>query len=81
MDKLNTFKTRLSKIGIKIELSLNYPWIYIDRINGKKVTEKYLGNHGFTAAFSIKDSVVFTDIDKIFWLIRMYSNNSPKAPK
>lgn len=73
--KLNTFITRMDKIGINIELFGNYPWIYIDKINGKKVTEKFQGNHGFTIAFTpIKPGkdIEFTDIKEIFNLIRKY---------
>jgi len=74
-DKLGVFINRLNKIGIKIELVNNYPWIYIDKINGKKVTEKLDGNHGFTIAFlPIRNNqeLNFTDISEIFKLIRNY---------
>ena len=36
MDKLTTFKNRLSKIGIEITLSGNIPWIYLSSVNGKE---------------------------------------------
>lgn len=71
MEKLNIFINRLKKININIELSGNYPWIYIDKINGKKVTEQFLGNHGFTIMFHSKTHE-FTDIKEIFKLIRKY---------
>ena len=51
MDILEVFIKRMDKLGIKIELVGNYPWIYIDKINGEKVKEKFQGNHGFTIAF------------------------------
>ena len=41
MDKLETFIRRLSKLNINIELVGNYPWIYLDKINNKKVVEKF----------------------------------------
>jgi hypothetical protein len=75
MYKLTTFVERLKKIGVDITLLGNYPWIYIDTINGKRVTEKFEGNHGFTIAFSpIKkdQEMQFTDIGEIFKLIRKY---------
>jgi len=74
MDKIKTFIERLSKIGINIELFRNAPWIYIDTINGIKVTEKFHADHGFTLAFTpIKgEQLEFTDISKIFKLIRKY---------
>ena len=51
MDKLVVFIDRLKKIGINIQLTGNFPWIYIDTINGRKVTETFEANHGFTIAF------------------------------
>jgi hypothetical protein len=74
MDKLTIFVDRLNKIGIKIQLSGNAPWIYLDSINGKRVTERYLGNHGFTISFYPRkgEELEFTDITEIFKLIRKY---------
>ena len=75
-NKLKNLKTRLSKINIDIEYLANYPWIYIDTINNKKVTEKFNGNHGFTIAFlpiKLGENLHFTDISEIFKLIRNYS--------
>jgi len=76
-DKLTTVVDRLRKINIDIKLTGNYPWIYIDYINGKRVTEKFQGNHGFTVAF-LKingNGVEFTDTKEIFKLIRKYLEN------
>lgn len=74
MKKIDIFIKRLNKIGIKIEIFCNYPWIYLDTINGKKVTEKYEAEHGFTIAFlPLKDKELeFTNISEIFKLIRKY---------
>lgn len=77
MDKLTTFINRLKKIGIAIELMGNYPWIYINTINGWRVTERFLGNHGFTVMFTpikLGQQHQFTDIKEIFKLIRKYQN-------
>ena len=74
-DILKTFIDRMQKLGIQIQLSGNYPWIYIDEINGKRVTEKFCGNHGFTIAFlPVRNDqpMKFTDISEIFKLIRKY---------
>jgi len=74
-DKLTIFIRRLKKLNIDIELVGNYPWIYIDTINRKKVVEIYRGDHGFTIAFSPirKDQEIeFTNIREIFKLIRKY---------
>lgn len=35
--KLDIFKKRMKKMGIDIELIDNYPWIYIDKVNGNKI--------------------------------------------
>jgi len=75
MDKITVFVERLQKLDIEVKLSGNYPWIYIDYINGKRVTEKFQANHGFTIAFTpIKkgQELKFTDIKEIFKLVRKY---------
>lgn len=75
IDKLKVFVDRMKSININIKLVGNYPWIYIDEINGKRVTEKFEGNHGFTIAFLPVRSdreLEFTDISEIFKLIRKY---------
>jgi hypothetical protein len=75
MNKITVFVERLQKIGIEVELFGNYPYIYIDTINGKRVTEKFQANHGFTLCFTPikKDKEIeFTDITEIFKLIRKY---------
>jgi hypothetical protein len=78
MDKIGTFVNRMKKIGIDVKLTGNYPWIYINSINNKRVIEKFQGNHGFTIAFlPIRENqeLHFTDIGEIFKLIRKYTNN------
>ena len=75
MDKLTILVKRLAKIGINIECIGNYPWIYLDKVNGKRVTENFEANHGFTIAFlPVRRDMEFhfTDIDKIFEIIRKY---------
>lgn len=78
-NNLARFIDRLNKIGINVMLGGNYPWIYIDIINGKRVIETFEANHGFTVAFlkqkaNENDDVNFTDISEIFKLIRKYIN-------
>ena len=73
--KITVFVERLQRIGIEVKLCGNYPWIYIDYINGKRVTEKFKANHGFTLAFTpIKpgQEIMLTDMKEIFKLIRKY---------
>jgi len=75
MKKVETLITRLQKIGIQIELLGNYPWIYLDKVNDKRVTEKFHSDHGFTIAFlpiRIGEELKFTDIGETFKVIRKY---------
>jgi hypothetical protein len=74
MDKLTIFTNRLNKIGISVELVGNYPWIYLSKVNGVSVGEKFMSNHGFTLAFTplkygCKD-VEFSDVGEVFRVIR-----------
>jgi hypothetical protein len=76
-DILDRLILRLKKINIKIELAGNYPWIYLDKVNGNKIKKEdyYLGNWGFTIAFlPIKPDkeMELTDIKKVFEIIRKY---------
>lgn len=74
-DKLTIFVNRLKKIGVDIKLVGNYPWVYIDSINGKRVIEIFNAEHGFTIAFlpiRQNQDIKFTDIKEIFQLIRKY---------
>lgn len=74
-DILKVFIERMQRIGIQIKLASNYPWVYLDEINGKRVIEKFEGNHGFTIAFlPIRNDqqMKFTDISEVFKLIRKY---------
>lgn len=75
MNKIDTFMRRMGRIGIDLRLSMNYPWIYLTHVNGKKVDELFMANHGFTIAFMpIRENqeLQFTDIGRIFDLIRKY---------
>lgn len=70
------FNRRLKKLGIEIECFNNMPWIYLNSVNGNKVKESYLANHGFTAFFyplSDHDTVVeFSDRREVFKIVRKY---------
>lgn len=80
-ESLTRFQNRLKKIGIDVILSANYPWIYIDTINNKRVSEKFLANHGFTVAFlstkyEDKDKIKYPNLREVFKLIRTYKIKS-----
>ncbi len=70
MNKLDIFRKRMSKLGIDMTFVGNYPWLYLDTINSKRVDETFMGEHGFTIMFSNINE--FTDISEIFKLIRKY---------
>ncbi len=44
---LERVTTRLTKIGIEIELMGNVPWVYLRSVNGITVTEKKNARHGY----------------------------------
>ena len=69
---LNSFIHRLAYIDIHVELVGNYPWVYIDTINGDEVTEVYMANHGFCLGVMSDEDIVFNDLTDIFKLIRKY---------
>ena len=77
LEKLHTFRKRMEKLGIELDMWSNYPWIYIHSVNGNVVKpgDYFHANHGFTIGFHpIKPNQVFefTDITEIFKLIRKY---------
>jgi hypothetical protein len=70
---LHKFIGRMKRIGIELECVGNYPWIYLVKVNGKRVTEKFRAEHGFTIAF-LTNSMdgELTDIKEITRLLRTY---------
>jgi hypothetical protein len=74
---LNRIVRRLKKINIELEMVGNYPWIYLEKVNGNRIKRKdyFYGNHGFTIAFlPIRNDQVMelTDIKEVFRIIRKY---------
>ena len=72
---LDIFIRRMNKLNINLELVGNYPWVYINKINGKPVSEKFQSEYGFTICYlPIKNDqqIKFTDLSEIFKLIRKY---------
>lgn len=77
--ELDIFIKRLKKIGIEITCIGNYPWIYLDTVNGNKVKEKYESEHAFTIAFlpvRADRPFVFTNLKYIFEIIRNYGKGA-----
>lgn len=80
-DVISILVKRLRRCGIEIELSGNYPWIYLDKVNGNRIKqEDFTANHGFNIAwFGIKnkDKIHFAEEPKvIIALIRKYVRES-----
>lgn len=75
MNKLLTFISRLSKIGIPVICSVNYPWVYIERIKNEEVTEKYGSEYGWVLGMITKNDDFHWENEKeMFKLIRKYEN-------
>ena len=75
LERLDRFIKRMSRLGINIQCVGNWPWCYIDSINGKLVKEKYQSEHGWVIGYlSVKrgGGFSFSDISEIFKLIRVY---------
>jgi len=73
MTTIKSFVERLAKIGIEVELSANYPWIYLEKVNGHNIHERFYSNYGFTVFFSpvrVGQVERITDISKVFNKIR-----------
>ena len=81
MDKIISFVNRMKRLDIDVTLTQCYPWVFIYKINGKIVTENFMCDHGFTLIFlPIREGqkTEFTDIPKIFKLIRKYTKKEKK---
>tara|TARA_R110000803_G_scaffold43094_2_gene92242 strand:+ start:123 stop:389 length:267 start_codon:yes stop_codon:yes gene_type:complete len=74
VDELSIFMNRLKRIGIKIKVSGNLPWVYLDSVNGNRVKEKgNQGNHGWNIAwFKGSGHTILTDTEETFKLLRKY---------
>lgn len=73
IDPLRKLHRRLLAINIVTTYIGNYPWVYLDTVNKKRVKEKFMAEHGFTVAtVSIGGKIELTDTKKIFEIIRKY---------
>lgn len=72
---IEKFVRRLKNIGIDVVLHSNFPWIYLYEVNGKKVKETFMANHGYTVFFEAirkNDKTRFSNRREVFKLIRKY---------
>jgi len=51
INRISLFVKRLEKIGIKVELIGNFPWVYLDKVNGVKIEGSFRANHGFCIGY------------------------------
>jgi hypothetical protein len=73
MNVANRFINRLTKIGIDVELTGNYPWVYLWKVNGVSVNKTYMAEHGFTAFWQpirADQEIRFSDRREVFKMIR-----------
>jgi len=74
---LTILVNRLKHIDIDIKCINNYPWVYLDKVNGNKVQELNDSEHGFTIGYlpiQRRKDFAFVELSKIFKIIRKYKN-------
>ena len=71
---LDKFVNRLKKIGIDVKLAGNFPWVYLDEVDGKRVNEVYWSEHYFCIGFMNYQlgTFRFNEFSEIFKVIRKY---------
>ena len=72
---ISVLTKRLSKLNITVEFTGNVPFIYLDKVNGNKITTKLNSNYGFTAFwYPIKTGgeIKINNITKLFKEIRKH---------
>jgi len=77
MNEVEIFINRMKRIGIKLDLVSNIPWIYLYKVNSNKVLpEDYNTNHGYTIAWypvKVGEKVhLDSDLTRTFKIIRKY---------
>jgi len=77
MNEVEVFINRMKRIGIKLDLVSNIPWIYLYRVNGNRIQpEDYNANHGYTIAWypvKVGEKVhLDSDLTRTFKIIRKY---------
>lgn len=70
---VDRFCRRLEQIGVTVELFGNYPWVYMGKVNGKRVKGLFEAEHGFTAFYTptrIDGVARFSDRKVVFAKVR-----------
>ncbi len=68
--KIENLVRRLKKINVNVKLGLNYPWLTLHKVNGKRVTETFWSDHGYTVCFMTGDK--FLNLRYLFKILRKY---------
>lgn len=80
--KLSTFVNRLKRIGIYIEMSVNYPWVYLTRVDDHWIKEKRDSDWGFVLGYSKGGgNIDMLDTKELFNIIRKYSKRYSREKK
>lgn len=82
--ELDLFVKRMRRIGIEIRMGVNVPWVYLEKINGKKVKEVRSSNYGYNIAWfpnMVGSPLKWADMDETFNLIRKYTGRKEKNCK
>lgn len=69
-DTIKRLGDRLNKLNIHTEFGGNFPWIYLEKVNGIEVKGKFQSDHHFTAFMSVKGACKWTDMSVVFDKIR-----------
>lgn len=78
MESVLIFKQRMQRLGIECVFSCNYPWVYLDSVDGNIVREKNMSKYKYTIGFLPVRSdqhFEFEDIGALFKIIRKYKKN------
>lgn len=70
--ELDEIIERLNKIGIHVQLLVNCPWVYVDKINNKKVKENFNSEHGWVLGIYHKSKFQIESVQYFINLIRKY---------
>lgn len=75
METLEILKRRLDNIGVEVEFGFRFPWVYLEKVNGKEVKTTYYSKLKCVIGFNpYEDETLFKFMPgiNIFDVIRKY---------
>jgi len=51
INRISLFVKRLEKIGVRVDLLGNFPWVYLHKVNDVKVEGSFHADHGFCIGY------------------------------